>query len=217
MINLSQYTGQLIEIGLSAKKTITGKLVEYGADILVVYNGRIFYYIPLIHIIFIRKSDSTENEDFSVAPSPIEKDSKKMTLSKILTNAKGKFVEVYITGNQSVFGYITHIKNDYVAFYSPAFNTIYIPTAHLKWLIPHLDKTPYRVNVEPQFISSSEVISETFEEQLKKLLGEVVTFDLGVTPYKIGMLKNVENNLVELVIGDGQILYLNTMHIKSMH
>jgi len=217
MNNLSQYTGQMIEIGLSAKKTITGKLVEYGSDILVVYNGRIFYYIPFMHIIFIKKSDSTENEDFSLAPSPIEKDSNQTTLSKILTNAKGKFVELYITGNHSVYGYITHIKKDYIAFYSPAFKTIFVPIGHLKWLIPYLDKTPFRVNVEPHFISSDLIISDTFEEQLKKLMGEVVILDLGVNPYKIGMIKNVEKNMVELITGDGQMLYLNLLHIKSLH
>ena len=70
---LSQYEGQLIEIELAAKKIITGKLVEYGTDILVVFNGQYFYYIPVQHIICISKPDYTEDEIINVAPSPIRK------------------------------------------------------------------------------------------------------------------------------------------------
>lgn len=213
---LSQYLGQIIEIEVSAKKLITGKLIEYGSDVAVVYNGRCFFYVPVLHIIHIKKSENTEDQIITVAPTPIGKDDKLISFEKILANALGIFVETYITGNQSIYGYITHIQDDYILFYSPAFKTILIPIIHVKWIIPHLDKTPYRVNDNP-VVSSKAVLAATFEEQIKKLIGEVVLFDLGKNSDKIGMIKNFENNMVELITGDGQTLFLNLPHIKSIH
>ncbi|WP_075619613.1 hypothetical protein [Paenisporosarcina indica] len=213
---LSQYMGQIIEIEISGKKIITGKLIEYGSDIVVVFNGRNFFYVPLLHIIHIKKSENTENEIITVAPSPIGKDSKLISFEKTLTNALGIFVETYITGNQSIYGYITQIQKDYILFYSPAFKTLLIPITHLKWIVPHLDKRPYNVN--NNLMNSSKVaLADTFEEQIKKLIGEVVLFDLGKNSDKIGLIKNFENNMVELITGDGQTVFLNLFHIKSIH
>lgn len=217
MSYLSQFTGKIIEIELSSKKMMTGKLVEYGSDILVIYNTGKFFYIPFMHIIFIRESDSTDGDFVISEQSPIIKESDRMSLTKILNNAKGIFVEIYVTGNQSVYGYITNIRNDYFVFYSPAFKTMYIPIAHLKWLIPYLDQTPYNLKSESSVISINVGLADTFEEQIKKLEGEVVLFDLGRDPNKIGLIKNMDQNTVELVSGDGHILYLNLTHIKTLH
>lgn len=212
---LSQYMGQIIEIEVSSKKIITGKLIEYGSDIVVVFNGRKFFYIPVLHIIHIKKSENIEEQITTVAPSPIGQE-ELLSFEKILGNALGIFVEVYIAGNQSIYGYITHKQNDYIVFYSPAFKTLFIPIAHLKWLIPHLDKTPYSVNGNPGN-SFTGALAATFEDQLKKLIGEVVQFDLGKNSDTIGLIKNFENNMVEMVTGDGQIIFLNLLHIKSIH
>lgn len=217
MSYLSQYTGKMIEIELSSKKVMTGKLVEYGSDILVIYNAGKFFYIPFMHIILIRESDSKDGDFVISEQSPIIKESDRMSLTKILNNAKGIFVEIYVTGNQSVYGYITNIRNDYFVLYSPVFKTMYIPNAHLKWLIPYLEQTPYNLKTELMVFSIEMDLADTFEEQIKKLKGEIVLFDLGGDPHKIGLIKNMEQNTVELVSGNGQILYLNLTHIKTLH
>jgi hypothetical protein len=217
MSYLNQYVSKVIEIELSSKKTIIGKLVEYGSNILVVFNGQKFIYIPFLHINLIRQCDSKDTEFTVVAGNtPIDKESDKLSLTRILNNAKGIFVEIYISGNQSVYGYITNIRNDYFVFYSPAYKTIYIPIEHLKWLIPYLDQSPYDLKSESLVIPLEIELADTFEEQIKKLEGEVVLFDLGKDPNKIGLIKNIEQNTVELVSGNGQIHYLNITHIKSL-
>jgi len=212
---LDQYIGQMIEIELSSKKRLSGKLVEYGSDIVIVFNGQNFYYIPVTHVVFITKSESIENEVINDAPTPIVGD--KLSLQKILTNAKGIFVEVLIAGNQSVYGYITQIKNDYVAFHSPSFKTILIQIAHMKWITPYLDRTPYLVEPKKTLLSSNLDLADSFEEQVTKLKGEVVIFDLGKDPNKIGLIKNSVDQMVELATGNGQVNYLNQTHIKTVH
>ena len=214
---LSQYVGQLIAIELAANKLITGKLVEYGTNILVVFNGQYFFYIPVEHIICISKPDFTEDEIINIVPSPIKEDIDKMSLNKILDNAKGKFVEMYVTGNQSIYGFITQIQKDYFAFYSPVLKTILISTAHLKWIIPHLDKTPYSVDEKPLQLPSNFTLADTFEKQLKRLPGEVVFLDLGKKPTNVGLIKKIENDFVEIITVDGQTRYLNFAHIKTLH
>ena len=44
----------------------------------------------------------------------------------------------------------------------------------------------------------------------------MVQFDGGRNAHKMGVLKNVENDLAEIIIGNGQNLYLNISHIKSV-
>ena len=134
-----------------------------------------------------------------------------------MNNACGIFVELYLTGNHTVHGYIQKVQGDYIVFDSPAFKTLYIPIAHLKWLIPYLNQTPYQIKTGQQLISSDESFAQTFEEQMKKMLGKIVLFDLGKDSEKIGILNRVENILVELVTGNGKTIYLNMAHLKSMH
>jgi hypothetical protein len=42
-------------------------------------------------------------------------------------------------------------------------------------------------------------------------------FDLGENPQKVGLITKVDDSLVELVTGNGQILHLNIAHLKSLH
>ena len=213
--NLNQYSGETIEIELTSKKVINGKLIEYGSDILVVFNGQKFFYIPFLHIVSIKKCESNDTNFIAAEQSPIKNEDERMSLTKTLNHAKGIFVEIYVTGNQTIYGYITSIQDDYFVFYSPAYKTICISTAHLKWLIPYLNQAPYDLKEGPVIISLD--VADTFEEQIKKLEGEVVFFDLGKDPYKIGLIKNVNLKIIELVYGDGQIIHLNLTHIKSVH
>ena len=138
-------------------------------------------------------------------------------MNKILANAKGKFVEIYVTGNQSIYGYITQIQKDYFTFYSPVLKTILISIAHFKWLIPHLDKTPYSIDEKPPQIPSDCTLADTFEKQLKGLQGEVVIIDLGKNPTNMGLIKKIDNEFVEIITVAGQTRYLNFAHIKTLH
>ncbi|QBP42854.1 DUF2642 domain-containing protein [Paenisporosarcina antarctica] len=217
MNNLSSYTGQILEIELTSKKSMTGKLMEIGSDIIVLFNGQNYVYLPMMHILCVRKGDSTEDEFINPDSSPIQKNEDLISLKKILTNASEIFVEIFLSGNHTVYGYINQIQDDYIIFYSPAFKTIHIPIVHLKWLIPYINKTPYQIKACQSLSSSEGIFASTFKEQLKTFVGKIVTFDLGKDSQKIGKINNAENNLVELITGDGQIIYLNIAHLKSLH
>ena len=217
MNSLSSYTGKIIEVELSSKKNITGKLIEVGSNIIVLFNGNHFVYLPVQHILCLRKGESADTDFHSNDVSPILKDGNQLTLRKILINAAGIFVEILLSGGHVVYGYIKDIHDDYIVFHSPAFKIMIIPIAHVKWLIPYLNQTPYQINTEQQPVPSEGTFAQTFKEQLKVYIGKMVIFDVGKDPQKVGLLSNVEDNLVELITGNGQILHLNIEHLKSMH
>lgn len=215
MNSLKSYIGKIIEVEISSKKTIVGKLVELGSDLIVLFNGQQYVYLPLVHLLSVNSGESTDTEYIIEETAPFE--GTQLSLKQILTNASGIFVELFLTGNHIVHGYIQNVQKDYIVFDSPAFKTMYIPVAHLKWLIPYLNQTPYQIKTGQQINSSGESFAQTFEEQMKKSLGKIVLFDFGKDPEKIGILNGVENVLVELVKGNGKTIYLNMTHLKSMH
>jgi hypothetical protein len=211
-----QYEGKMIEVELSSKKLISGKLIECGSDILVVFAGQQYVYLPQKHIHVIKRCEDIENEIIQSEASPIKQASDELSLMAILNNAKGIFVEVEVSGIGPIFGYITNVMSDYIVFYSPAWHQLFLPIPHLKSVTPYVNKTPYNLPLTDMVFPVNHAYAENFSKQVKQLQGELVRFDGGKSALKIGMLKNVENNLAELVIGNGQNLYLNINHIKSV-
>lgn len=207
-----------ITIDISGERKHTGILIDYGQDIVVIYDGMNFIYIPTLHIQSIRASDNLEEEIESPTYSPYESDNK-ISYRKTLQQARGQFLEVYVSGMLSLHGYVTAIMNNYFVFYSPVYKSIYIPMYHLKWLIPYQNnQTPFSMERERLPVSPSVLpLTRTFEEQLNKLIGEIVIFDLGVNPYKIGLLNNIEEHFAELIIAKGESFFLNLHHIKTVH
>ena len=90
---------------------------------------------------------------------------------------------------------------------------------HLKWLIPYPEnQTPFSMEREQLPVSPSVVpLSRSFEDQLQKLVGEIVIFDLGANPNKIGLLNKIQGQFAQLLIGKGESILLNTHHIKTVH
>lgn len=56
-----------------------------------------------------------------------------------------------------------------------------------------------------------------FEEQIKKNIGELVIFDMGEVPEKVGLLKGVSNNIIELINASGEPVIWKLNHLKTMH
>lgn len=215
---LHSLLNKTVNIEISGDKKHTGILIDYGQDILVVFNGINFIYFPTLHIQNLRANVNVEEEIQSPTTTPYDFDSS-LSYRKTLQHARGHFLEIYVSGSLSLHGYVTAIMNNYFVFYSPVFKTIYIPMYHLKWLIPYsIDKTPFSIDRERFPVSPSTLpLTRTFEEQVHKLVGEVVVFDLGFHPNKIGLLNKIEDNMIELVSGNGENLFLNMHHIKSVH
>jgi hypothetical protein len=219
MNNLHSLIGKQIELEASGKVQLAGILVDVGLDIIVIYNGKEYFYIPHLHIHNIRSSKNPSEELSGVTPElPFDEDDM-ISYRKTLTNAKGRFVEIYVTGNKSIHGYVTSVLNDYFVFYSPVYKTMFISLNHLKWLTPYQTNiTPYTLGNEVLPVKPTDIpLQRSLEEQLKKFEGQLAVFDLGDHPMKIGLLKQVQNNIIELVTASGESVFWKIMHVKTVH
>jgi hypothetical protein len=208
-----------VELEISGKVApIRGKLIEVGQDILVLHNGTQFLYIPLIHLKQLRIS-SKEEEQLEAPEMPFEPYNEPISYRKILMNAKGMFSEIYITGNQSIHGYLTTVMNDFFVFYSPVYHTVIVSLHHMKYLIPYNPNvTPYTLTPEQFPLKPSPLtLARTFDQQLRKLIGEFVVLDLGENSNKIGVLKSVDQSMIELANESGHAVFLHFDHVKTVH
>ncbi len=219
MKNVELLIDQQVSVHLPGKKFFNGILIDTGQDILVVFNGRKYIYIPLLHVSRIQRNTDPSEYVPSPTVASIADEVEPMTTRTILRNTKGTFVEIFVAGKLPFYGYVMEILHDYFVFYSPVYKTMFISLSHLKWLIPHHSNVnPYTISNESLLSSSSNVPAQSFfENQLKKEEGKLVIFDGGDNDAKFGLLKKVENNLAEISVANGESVFLNLTHIKSVH
>lgn len=215
----SPYIGEKITLEISGKKYLHGMLIDIGSDLLVLYNGKDYLYVPIIHIHNINLLDHTDVIITSPEMAPNLDCAQEMSFRKTLTAAKGIFTEIYVTSNQPLHGYITSIMNNYFVFYSPIYKTMFISMNHLKWLIPYtINQRPYGLtNGDVPFKPASYTLARTLEQQLEKHIGELVVFNIGEKPESIGKLENVQGNIIQLITARETPNYLNLHHIKTVH
>lgn len=212
--------GTAVEIELSGGSLpISGLLIEIGPDIVVVRSRGRYYYIPLVHIQQLHRADDDFTEDDPSVELPFEPQSEPISYRKVLLNAKGMFAELYIAGKHSIHGYVTSVMNDYFIFYSPVYHSVVVSLDHLKYLVPyHPTVTPYDLTHEQFPLKPSPIsLSRTFEQQVRKLIGEFVVLDLGDQPNKIGVLKGLDNAMLEIVNAAGKTVHIHFKHIKTIH
>jgi len=96
---------------------------------------------------------------------------------------------------------------------------MFISLSHLKWLAPyHQNMTPYTLSHSSlPVLPNTMPMQRSLAEQLKKHEGELIVFDGGSNPMKIGLLKKVDNSIAELSIANGESIFLQLQHIKSVH
>jgi hypothetical protein len=213
--------GEIVDVEISGRKCITGSIIDSGLDILVVYSEQQFFYIPLVHVQKITSSSDNSSNTTNPPEFPIDNQEGAISYRKILINAKGQFLEVYVTGNKAIHGYLTSIMNDYFVFHSPVYKSMYVSINHVKWIIPYpVNSMPYSLDRKSiPYTASPTTLSRTFKEQCKKLQGSLVAFDMGDDPNKIGLLHSVDdaNNMLELITANGAKIYWNLQHLKSVN
>ena len=219
MYDVKQLIGQNVTIEISERIEFSGRLIDAGLDILVIYNKQ-YFYIPFGHIHRI-KVDTEGFYDWEAnfqPKQPIPTNSETISFRKTLMNAKGAFVSLYISGEKTIHGYVTSVMNDYFVFYSPAYKVMYISMNHLKWLIPYSKNTsPYLLNhLSLPTNPTSTPLARTFTEQCKRLENQIVIFDNGDHPEKIGLLKKVYDSQLILINADGESICWNFQHIKTL-
>ncbi|MCG7318658.1 MULTISPECIES: DUF2642 domain-containing protein [Brevibacillus] len=216
---ISPFINQFVEVALPEEKQIMGKVMDQGIDILVLYDGTRYIYVPWIHVKSIRQVTTDLVNALEIQDSPIFLNKEALSYRNILNNAKGLFIEIHVTGKHSLHGYVTTILNNYLVFYSPIFKTMFISLHHLKWLIPYSRSiTPFSLSSHHLPIKPSQFpLSRSFEEQMKRLEGELTILDTGDDPHKIGIVSRLENNLLELTNANGDRTSWNVQHIKTIH
>ena len=215
---------EITVIELLGGKVLNGSVIELGSDLIVIYDGLNFVYIPIDHIKSLELDADNENniQQPSERPSFISNVSNKdLTLTNILTRAKGMHVEIFVTKNKSLHGVITSVLDDYFVFESPIYKTMFISTQHLKWLIPYIkDQFPYGLS-ENEFLSLSKIknpsLINNFISQIDQLKNQLVVLNLGEESSHIGRIKNINGQIIEIQNGKSRSTYLNLNHIKIVH
>jgi len=213
---------QVVQIEVSGKRIITGTVIDLGSDMIVLFTGVEFIYIPLNHVQSFKVDFDNENEieDPTEFPSfTSDNDIGNLSFGEVLTKAKDKFVEIYVTGGQSLHGCITSVMNNYFVFQSPIYKTMYITIDHLKWLIPYTkNEKPYGLdNHGVTLQKSDELLAKTFENQVERLKNGLVVFNMGGDKSLIGKINRVEAQVVEIQTVKSKTNYLNLDHIKTVH
>lgn len=212
---------EIIQVEISGKKLIKGTVIDLGSDIIVLFNGVDYVYIPFNHLQSL--SVIQKNEIDIVYPTELSsikngENEGDLTLKDTLNLAKGKNVEIYITDDQLLHGSITQIKDDYFEFYSPVYQTMYISIYHLKWLIPYShNENPYGLEENYSIKLNQDTLASTFKAQVGKLKDKMVVLNIGGNKSQIGKISNVEVQIVELQRARTTPIYLNIDHIKTLH
>ncbi len=223
---LTQYMGKVVHLEGSGKFQIVGYLIDLGEDIVVIHNGRQYIYLPFKHIHTVRLATLDDDwmqlqqlEDEFDEGNSIDTNHGSISYRQILKNAKGMFLECYITGDHTIHGYITEIQDDYFVFYSPVYHTLFISMDHLKYLIPYYPGvTPYSVDKAYLEVDPIDLpLADSFIHLFKQLEGKFVVLDLGANPNKIGFFKKITNGLIQLVTANGEVFHWNIKHIKTLH
>lgn len=209
---LQPMLGKTIELKITENVNRSGVLIDYGDDIVVIYDGNDYLYVPAAHIQTIQLTTLPQ----AIIGYKVTDVVNEISLEEILKKSFGIFLQIYVSGNQSIHGYITHVQSNYFVFYSPIHKTMYIPMFHLKWLIPYPDNPmPYMINSVLPETSPGNQLNDTFEGQLKELEGHLVVFDWGSNSSKIGMLKSVNQHMAELITADQTSVFRNIQHVKT--
>jgi len=212
---------EIVRIEVSGKKLINGTVIDLGSDMVVLFNGIDFVYIPLVHIQNFEIDRNNENDIIAPKEFPsiiTEEKNEELTFREVLTQAKGKYVEIYITGVQPLHGCIISIMDDYLVFHSPIYKTMYIALSHLKWLIPYTrNEKPYGVDANTSsFPADDKSFENNFENQVKKFENNIVVFNIGGNKNYIGKINKVEKEIVEIQRARKDPVYVNVFHIKTL-
>ncbi|MBP3964957.1 DUF2642 domain-containing protein [Paenibacillus lignilyticus] len=219
MNQLIPYLAEKVNVEVTGKKKLAGKLVDVGPDILVLYHEERYMYIPTIHVHNLNSDASDDNAaDQQGDPGAmLQPDS--ISLMTVLQEAKGMFVEICISGSKPMYGFLQGVMNDYLVICSPIYNALFVSLRHLKWLIPYPSShLPYARSADtPSMKPLPPALSRSFEERCREEEGNMVVIDLGGPSAKLGVIKKVGSGFIDFIDAGGSSTMLNMQHIKSIY
>jgi len=212
---------EYVTVSLIGDQLFKGIIFDSGSDIIVLFNGENFIYIPVSHIEYIvADTPDTEFTEPSASPIiPLDINKSNLTFKSILKEAKGINQEICIINKKYLYGTVLEVMDDYLVFYSPVYKMMYIPIKHIKWIIPYTsNERPYGLS-EEEF--SSEQAEEEFEaniqQQLAVLLNKLIMLNMGEKTHHIGKVKSINGKMLELITAKEKRTYVNIEHIQTIH
>lgn len=217
---VQQSDKEFAKIEISGGKFLRGSIIDFSKEIVVLFDGNDYLYIPVTHV----KNLTISNDDEDSVSKPTNppyinsKSTETLTLKTILSRAQGIYVELYVTGKVPIQGYISNIMDDYIIFESPLYKTMYISLNHLKWLIPYTsNQNPYGLTKEDFPIDQYSVqLPQTLDNLVKKIKDELVIINLGEKSHQIGKIIDFSNNYVEILTTRSVPYYINIYHIQTL-
>ncbi|MBW7476223.1 YuzF family protein [Paenibacillus oenotherae] len=200
-----------IEVTEYRGKGMNGLLIDIGEDYLVLHRESSYYYIALQHLHLLRADLDAQ----MLTPSAPQWTASGSTFASLIIAAKGQFIELYLTGQQTLYGRILHIMDDYIVFDTVRHHISYIPAFHIKWFSPA--SSDGFLNTSPDSPATSLPFRQTWIEQLEVELGSVIVIDLGLRTDQVGRLHAIHQGIIELVTPDGLSKCWHAAHIKSVH
>lgn len=221
MRELSHVLHKYVEVELCDYIVRQGKLMDYGPDLAVLYGNKQYCFIPITHMRRIREHEptSTKYEDKVRSEQLMNFHRDIVTYRSILLHAKGRFVEIYVEGNKRIHGYLTSVMNDYVAVDSPVYKVTFISLDDLIWLVPYPeDIMPYSLHYPVMQLHPISIsFPRTFIELCQRLVGNLVVFDLGDNPDKVGVLVRAGSKEIELINAGGDKVLWPVQDIKMVN
>lgn len=212
---------EYVTVSLIGDQLFKGTIFDSGSDIIVLFNGENFIYIPVSHIEYI-VADTPDTEFAEPSDSPIIPliDNKKnLTFESIPKEAKGINQEICIIGKKYLYGTILEVMEDYLVFDSPIYKEIYIPIKHIKWLIPYTsNERPYGLTeTEFSWKQAKKEFEANFQQQPAVLLNKLIVLNMGEKTHHIGKVKSINGKMLELITAKEKRTYVNIEHIQTIH
>jgi len=212
---------ETVNIEVTGKMHLQGTIIDTGSDTLVIFDGNDYKYIPVLHIqnLTFNTDSECEIEDPSESPC-IDSESidGEFSLRRILMQAVNMFTEISVIGEQSLYGYISSVKDNYIVFHSPIYKTLYIMIDHLKWLIPHPDNAWVNGFNHKNFLDNpaDTKLASSFEKLITDAKGKFVVVNMGESMNCIGEIQSSKEGFIEIQPARARSLYVNMHHIKTL-
>ena len=220
-VGQEQSQKEYVTVSLIGDKLFKGIIFDSGSDIIVLFNGEDFIYIPVSHIEYIvadtPDAEFVESPNFSsILLNNLQKD---LSLDSILKEAKGIYQELCVINKKSLHGTILDVLDDYIVFYSPIYKKIYIAKRHVKWLIPYMpSERPYNLSeAELNWQQAEKEYLKYYVQQIAQLTNKLVVINLSEKIHHIGKIKNISDTMLELQTARAKSIHVNIAHIQTIH
>lgn len=212
----------IVKLGITGKNILGGIIIDSSSELVVLFNGKEYFYIPYRHIHEIKidylNEDGLKISSIDTQHKLFSGTNEEMTFEKVLTKSIGTYLEIHVLNNQPFHGYISNILKDYIVFQSPIYNKMYVPIKHIKMIVPyHNQQKPYQLPDETFAIRvHDETFQDIFEEEIRGLKNKLIVLNAGEKNNFTGVITEIKGTMIEFQTAK-DLLYYNLQHIKTIH